>query len=233
MSQTRFLQCRLQKQIYYCHVLFNFFFTYFYSSFCYTDVKIETVGSGSSCLTLTFSSWFFNSSSCEIHFNSWLSCKMCKCFSTCTIILDPQCFAADLWQKSVLNINESGVFRMWTEELQNQGVQEVFVFCTRGELYKYRVPSLLDTYQQRGFTVHHMPFPDGDAPELEQCCQILEELQLSLENNRRTVIQWVSPSPSSGADSNTGESRESGVKKITKIEDSFLNLRKKGKNNLL
>lgn len=78
-----------------------------------------------------------------------------------------------------------------TEELQNQGVQEVFVFCTRGELNKYRVPSLLDVYQQRGFTVHHMPFPDGDAPELEQCCQILEELQVSLENNRRTVIQWV------------------------------------------
>lgn len=78
-----------------------------------------------------------------------------------------------------------------TEELQNQGVQEVFVFCTRGELNKYRVPSLLDVYQQRNFTVHHMPFPDGDAPELEQCCQILEELQVSLENNRRTVIQWV------------------------------------------
>lgn len=78
---------------------------------------------------------------------------------------------------------------MWTEELQNQGVQEVFVFCTRGELYKYRVPSLLDAYQQQGFAVHHMPFPDGDAPELEQCCRILEELQLNLENNRRTVIQ--------------------------------------------
>lgn len=77
----------------------------------------------------------------------------------------------------------------WTEELQNQGVQEVFVFCTRGELYKYRVPSLLDAYQQQGFAVHHMPFPDGDAPELEQCCRILEELQLNLENNRRTVIQ--------------------------------------------
>lgn len=156
---------------------------------CYTDVKVETVGSGSSRLTLTFSSWFSNSSRCEIHFNS--------CFSTRTIILDPECFVADLCQKSVLNINKSGAFLMrtlwWTEELQNQGVQEVFVFCTRGELYKYRVPSLLDAYQQQGFAVHHMPFPDGDAPELEQCCRILEELQLSLENNRRTVIQWVSP----------------------------------------
>lgn len=77
------------------------------------------------------------------------------------------------------------------DELQNQGVQEVFVFCTRAELHRYRVPSLLDVYQQRGFTVHHMPFSDGDAPELEQCCRILEELQTSLENNRKTVIQWA------------------------------------------
>lgn len=76
-----------------------------------------------------------------------------------------------------------------TEELQNQGVQEVFIFCTRGELNKYRVPSLLEVYRQRGFAVHHTPFPDGDAPELEQCCQILDELQVSLQNNRRTVIQ--------------------------------------------
>lgn len=68
-------------------------------------------------------------------------------------------------------------------------MQEVFVFCSRAELHRYRVPSLLDAYQQRGFCVHHMPFPDGDVPELEQCCRILEELQTSLENNRRTVIQ--------------------------------------------
>ncbi|XP_058472069.1 cyclin-dependent kinase inhibitor 3 [Solea solea] len=74
------------------------------------------------------------------------------------------------------------------EELHNQGVQDVFVLCTRGELTKYRVPSLLDAYQQRGFTVHHMPFTDGAAPELKLCCQILEELRVSLENSRRTVI---------------------------------------------
>jgi len=76
-----------------------------------------------------------------------------------------------------------------TDELQNQGVQDVFVFCTRGELKKYRVPSLLEVYQQRGFTVHHVPFPDGDVPELEQCFRILEELRVSLESGRRTVIQ--------------------------------------------
>ena len=74
-------------------------------------------------------------------------------------------------------------------ELQDQGVEDVFVFCTRGELQKYRVPSLLDTYRQKGLRVHHMPFPDGGTPELDQCCQILEQLQSNLQNNRRTVIQ--------------------------------------------
>uniref|UniRef100_A0A8C6U0K1 Cyclin-dependent kinase inhibitor 3 n=1 Tax=Neogobius melanostomus TaxID=47308 RepID=A0A8C6U0K1_9GOBI len=74
------------------------------------------------------------------------------------------------------------------EELQSQGVQSVFVFCTRGELNKYRVPSLLEAYRQCGFAVHHMPFLDGDAPELEHCCRILEQLRHNLDNNRRTVI---------------------------------------------
>ncbi|XP_049596912.1 cyclin-dependent kinase inhibitor 3 [Syngnathus scovelli] len=74
------------------------------------------------------------------------------------------------------------------EELHNQGVQDVFVLCTRGELSKYRVPSLLEVYQQKGLSVHHMPFPDGEAPQLEQCGHILDELQRSLEANRRTLI---------------------------------------------
>ncbi|MBN3298710.1 SOS2 protein, partial [Amia calva] len=73
-------------------------------------------------------------------------------------------------------------------ELQGQGVEEVFVFCTRGELHKYRVPHLLEAYCQQGLIVHHLPFPDGGAPELEHCCQILDLLQSSLRSNRRTVI---------------------------------------------
>ncbi|XP_061700838.1 cyclin-dependent kinase inhibitor 3 [Syngnathoides biaculeatus] len=74
------------------------------------------------------------------------------------------------------------------EELHNQGVEDVFVLCTRGELTKYRVPSLLEVYQQTGLRVHHMPFPDGEAPQLELCARILDELQRSLEANRRTVV---------------------------------------------
>lgn len=84
---------------------------------------------------------------------------------------------------------------LFSDELKNQGVQDLFVLCTRGELHIYRVPTLLEVYEQQGLTVHHTPFPDGDVPDLEQCCQILMELQRCLESNRRTVIQWVKSAP--------------------------------------
>ncbi|XP_071380602.1 cyclin-dependent kinase inhibitor 3 [Centroberyx affinis] len=109
---------------------------------------------------------------------SWLPLSVVECSQFLGICPLPGCKYKDIRR----NLQRD------TEELQNQGVQDVFVFCTRGELHKYRVPSLLEAYQQRGFTVHHMPFPDGGAPELEQCCHILEELQLNLQNSRRTVI---------------------------------------------
>ncbi|KAF1426087.1 Cyclin-dependent kinase inhibitor 3, partial [Spheniscus magellanicus] len=74
------------------------------------------------------------------------------------------------------------------EELKNYGTQDIFVLCTRGELLKYRVPNLIDTYQQHGICVHHYPIPDGDAPDIAKCCKILEELRSCLESNRKTII---------------------------------------------
>ncbi|XP_030627675.1 cyclin-dependent kinase inhibitor 3 [Chanos chanos] len=109
---------------------------------------------------------------------SWLSLSAVECSQFLGICPLPGCKFKDVRRNLQKDI----------EELRNQGVQDVFVFCTRGELNKYRVPNLLDAYQQNGFGVHHLPFPDGGTPELPQCSQILEELQLSLENNRQTVI---------------------------------------------
>ncbi|NXA99812.1 CDKN3 inhibitor, partial [Cnemophilus loriae] len=73
-------------------------------------------------------------------------------------------------------------------ELKNCGIQDIFVLCTRGELSKYRVPNLIDTYQQHGMCVHHYPIPDGNAPDIATCCKILEELRSCLENKRKTMI---------------------------------------------
>ncbi|XP_040825277.1 cyclin-dependent kinase inhibitor 3 isoform X3 [Ochotona curzoniae] len=74
------------------------------------------------------------------------------------------------------------------EELKSYGIQDIFVFCTRGELSKYRVPNLLDLYQQYGITTHHHPIPDGGTPDIASCCEIMEELAACLKNNRKTLI---------------------------------------------
>ncbi|XP_014401080.1 PREDICTED: cyclin-dependent kinase inhibitor 3 isoform X3 [Myotis brandtii] len=75
-----------------------------------------------------------------------------------------------------------------TEELKNYGIQDIFVFCTRGELSKYRVPNLLNFYQQYGITTHHHPIPDGGTPDIANCCEIMEALAICLKNNRKTLI---------------------------------------------
>lgn len=74
-------------------------------------------------------------------------------------------------------------------ELKSCGIQDIFVLCTRGELSKYRVPNLIDSYQQHGMCVHHHPIPDGNAPDIATCCKILEELRTCLENKQKTIIQ--------------------------------------------
>ncbi|XP_006932930.1 cyclin-dependent kinase inhibitor 3 isoform X4 [Felis catus] len=74
------------------------------------------------------------------------------------------------------------------EELKSYGIQDIFVFCTRGELSKYRVPNLLDLYHQYGIITHHHPIPDGGTPNIASCCEIMEELAICLKNNRKTLI---------------------------------------------
>ncbi|KAB0375334.1 hypothetical protein FD755_013826, partial [Muntiacus reevesi] len=74
------------------------------------------------------------------------------------------------------------------KELKSYGIQDIFVFCTRGELSKYRVPNLLDLYHQCGIITHHHPIPDGGTPDITSCCEIMEELEICLKNNRKTLI---------------------------------------------
>ncbi|XP_030873207.1 cyclin-dependent kinase inhibitor 3 [Leptonychotes weddellii] len=76
-----------------------------------------------------------------------------------------------------------------TEELKSYGIQAIFVFCTRGELSKHRVPNLLDLYHQYAIITHHHPIPDGGTPDIASSCEIMEELAICLKNNRKTLIQ--------------------------------------------
>ncbi|XP_059813735.1 cyclin-dependent kinase inhibitor 3 isoform X1 [Hypanus sabinus] len=75
------------------------------------------------------------------------------------------------------------------EDLKSYNIQDVFVFCTKGEMVKYRVPNLLESYQQEGFMVHHHPLPDGSVPDIASCWKILEELRICLENGKTTLVQ--------------------------------------------
>ncbi|XP_048204494.1 cyclin-dependent kinase inhibitor 3-like [Perognathus longimembris pacificus] len=75
-----------------------------------------------------------------------------------------------------------------TDELRSYGIQDIFVFCTRGQLLKYRDPNLLDLYQQHGIITHHHPIPDGGTPDIDRCWEIMEELTICLKNNRKTLL---------------------------------------------
>ncbi|KAG7334569.1 hypothetical protein KOW79_002976 [Hemibagrus wyckioides] len=109
---------------------------------------------------------------------SWLSLSVVECSQFLGICSLPGCRYKDIRRNLEKDVGE----------LCAQGVQDVFVLCERAELVRYRVPCLLECYTRSGLTVHHLPFPDGGAPELHQCTRILDELQHCLRTQRRTVI---------------------------------------------
>uniref|UniRef100_A0A452J7J7 Cyclin-dependent kinase inhibitor 3 n=1 Tax=Gopherus agassizii TaxID=38772 RepID=A0A452J7J7_9SAUR len=96
--------------------------------------------------------------------------------------------SCNFWPFRNIPSNTYKCLGLLAEELKRYGTQDIFVLCTRGELSKYRVPNLLNSYQQHGIIVHHHPIPDGDTPDIANCCTILEELRGCLENNRKTLI---------------------------------------------
>ncbi|XP_059954084.1 cyclin-dependent kinase inhibitor 3 isoform X1 [Mesoplodon densirostris] len=109
---------------------------------------------------------------------SWLSLSRVNCSQFLGLCALPGCKFRDVRR----NIQKD------TEELKSYGIQDIFVFCTRGELLKYRVPNLVDLYHQYGIITHHHPIPDGGTPDIASCCDIMEELEICLKNNRKTLI---------------------------------------------
>ncbi|XP_075471246.1 cyclin-dependent kinase inhibitor 3 isoform X2 [Ascaphus truei] len=109
---------------------------------------------------------------------SWLSLEPVNCSQFLGICSLPGCKFKDIRRDLQENL----------EEIKTQGVQDIFVLCTLGELSLYRVPTLLQEYRKQDFIVHHYPFPDGDVPQFDNCTAILEELKACVENNRKTLI---------------------------------------------
>ncbi|KAM7239485.1 hypothetical protein CapIbe_008980 [Capra ibex] len=116
---------------------------------------------------------------------SWLPLSRVNCSQFLGLCALPGCKFKDVRR----NIQKD------TEELKSYGIQDIFVFCTRGELSKYRVPNLLDLYHQYGIITHHHPIPDGGTPDITSCCEIMEELEVCLKNNRKTLIQLFKSVP--------------------------------------
>ncbi|XP_042538424.1 cyclin-dependent kinase inhibitor 3 isoform X4 [Dipodomys merriami] len=90
---------------------------------------------------------------------SWLPLSQINCSQFLGLCALPGCKFKDVRR----NVHKD------TEELRSYGIQDIFVFCTRGELSKYRVPNLLDLYQQYGIITHHHPIPDGGTPDIDSC----------------------------------------------------------------
>ncbi|GCC32881.1 cyclin-dependent kinase inhibitor 3 isoform X1 [Chiloscyllium punctatum] len=110
---------------------------------------------------------------------AWLALSVVNCHQFLGICALPGCKFKDVRRNLQKDL----------EELKSHNIQDVFVLCTKGEMVKYRVPGLLESYEQQGFKVNHYPFPDGSVPDIANCWKILEELRICLENAKRILIQ--------------------------------------------
>ncbi|KAK7073051.1 Cyclin-dependent kinase inhibitor 3 [Halocaridina rubra] len=77
------------------------------------------------------------------------------------------------------------------DKLQTIGFKDIVVLVTKGELRKYRVPNLFAAYEERGFCIHHFPFPDGTAPSVNMVVEIFDLVRQMTEADRRILIHCM------------------------------------------
>ena len=78
-----------------------------------------------------------------------------------------------------------------TEAIKKEGITDVFVLCTRGELRKFRVPDLIEKLKDSELAVHHHPFPDGTTLSISDTLGLLDTMKTSLRNGSKCLVQWV------------------------------------------
>ncbi|XP_078591597.1 cyclin-dependent kinase inhibitor 3-like [Branchiostoma floridae x Branchiostoma japonicum] len=108
----------------------------------------------------------------------WLSLSSVGCEESLGICALPGCRFKETWRSLDADL----------EDLKAQSICDIFVLCTRGELNKYRVPRLLERYEDADFTVHHHSFPDGTVPAMAACVKLLEEMKVCLSQGKKTLI---------------------------------------------
>lgn len=72
--------------------------------------------------------------------------------------------------------------------LKEMKVEEVFCFCTNGELYMYRAKELFDKYRNAGINCNHYPIEDGLVPDISTLMSLLEEIRLCLVSGKKTLL---------------------------------------------
>lgn len=72
--------------------------------------------------------------------------------------------------------------------LKEEKITDVYVLCTKSDLHRARVPTLLEEYHKRGFVCHHYPLDDEHAPDMQHCLDLLESLYLCLGEGRKTAV---------------------------------------------
>ncbi|GFR92462.1 cyclin-dependent kinase inhibitor 3 [Elysia marginata] len=72
--------------------------------------------------------------------------------------------------------------------LKEMKVEEVFCFCTKGDLYMYRATELLDKYSEAGINCHHYPIDDGLVPEMATLMKLLDEIRVCLMAGKKTLL---------------------------------------------
>jgi cyclin-dependent kinase inhibitor 3 len=75
------------------------------------------------------------------------------------------------------------------ESMKSRGITNVMVFCTKGDLYRYRVKDLLEKYAADGLDVHNYPHADMVDPEVANLMKIFDQLELNLNAGRKTLMQ--------------------------------------------
>lgn len=65
----------------------------------------------------------------------------------------------------------------------------MFSLCTRGELNKYRVSSLITDLTAADVVVHQYPFLDGTIPSMGNLVKIIDEIKVAVHNNRKPLVQ--------------------------------------------
>nr|XP_006813612.1 PREDICTED: cyclin-dependent kinase inhibitor 3-like [Saccoglossus kowalevskii] len=108
----------------------------------------------------------------------WIDYSLAGCPEFLGISGLPGCRFKDTWRSLSSDI----------ETLKSEGITEIFILCTRGELSKYRVPRLLQEYQKADIVVHHYSFPDGSVPSVPNCMKMLEEIRVCLMSGRKAMV---------------------------------------------